>query len=42
MGKHHQPPLNVDEQIENLKDLGLTIEDEQSAKTFLNSTLIKV
>jgi abortive infection bacteriophage resistance protein len=29
--------MNVDEQIKNLKDLGLTIEDEGSAKTFLNN-----
>jgi abortive infection bacteriophage resistance protein len=39
MGKQHQPPMNVDEQIKNLKDLGLTIEDEGSAKTFFNNVL---
>jgi len=34
--KHHQPPLNIDEQIANLKSINLTIEDENSAKKFLN------
>ena len=34
--KEHQPPLDVEEQIENLKSLGLVIEDEDSAKAFLN------
>lgn len=34
--KEHQLPLDVEEQIENLKSLGLVIEDEDSAKAFLN------
>lgn len=34
--RNHQPPLNVDEQIENLCRLGLTIEDKEYAKSFLN------
>jgi len=34
--KEHQFPLDVEEQIENLKSLGLVIEDEDSAKAFLN------
>lgn len=34
--KKHQPPLNVKEQIENLKCLGLTIDDEKEAENFLN------
>lgn len=34
--KKHQPPIDVDKQIENLKCLGLTIEDEASARIFLN------
>lgn len=34
--KMYQRPLNVDEQLENLKSLGLVIEDETSAKAFLN------
>ena len=34
--KEHQPPLDVDAQIENLKNLGLVIGDEDSAKSFLN------
>lgn len=34
--KEHQPPLDVDAQIENLKSLGLVIDDEESAKAFLN------
>jgi len=34
--KHHQSPLNIDEQIANLKSINLIIEDEYSAKKFLN------
>ncbi|MBO4907750.1 MAG: Abi family protein [Lachnospiraceae bacterium] len=34
--KQHQPPMTVDEQIENLKGLGLIIEDEKYAKDILN------
>lgn len=34
--KQHQPPLNLDEQIENLKSLGLIIENEDKAREFLN------
>ncbi len=34
--KEHQPPLSVEEQIENLKHLGLVIDDDDSAGTFLN------
>lgn len=34
--KTHQPPLSVDEQLKNLQDLNLIIEDEESAKAFLN------
>ena len=34
--KKHQPPLTVEEQIENLYDLGLSIEDEKNAKLLLN------
>ncbi len=34
--KEHQPPLDVDAQIENLKSLSLIIDDEDSAKSFLN------
>lgn len=36
MLKQHQPPFNVEQQIENLKELGLHIEDETSARKFLN------
>lgn len=35
--KEHQSPLTVDEQVENLKSLGLVIEEEDSAHSFLNS-----
>lgn len=35
--KEHQPPLTVDEQIENLKELNLIIEDKSSAREILNS-----
>ena len=34
--KEHQPPMTVEEQIENLKKIGLTINDEQYAKRILN------
>ena len=36
MLKEQQPPLSVDEQIENLKAIGLTISDEEKAKALLN------
>ena len=34
--KRHQSPLSVEEQVENLKAIGLTIEDESKAKELLN------
>ena len=34
--KQHQPPLTVEEQITNLKELGLEIEDEEKAIGLLN------
>ncbi len=34
--KSHQVPMSVEEQIINLKQLGLIIEDEERAKSFLN------
>ena len=34
--KQHQPPLSVEQQILNLKELGLVIEDEDSARKLLN------
>ena len=34
--KKHQPPMSVEEQIENLKTIGLTINDEQYAKRIQN------
>jgi abortive infection bacteriophage resistance protein len=34
--KEHQPSMNVDEQIENLKNKGLIFENEEDAKSFLN------
>ncbi|MEQ2441637.1 Abi family protein [Solibaculum intestinale] len=34
--KKHQPPLTVEEQILNLKSIGLTMVDEEDAKDFLN------
>ncbi len=36
MLKQHQPPMNVDEQLENLKNLGCAIGDEEKAKEFLH------
>ena len=34
--KEHQPPLSIDEQIENLKNIGLVIENEEYARNILN------
>lgn len=34
--REHQPPLTVEDQIQNLRSLNLTIEDEEYAKTLLN------
>ena len=35
--KQHQPPLSVEQQIDNLKELNLIIPDEEYAKSLLNS-----
>ena len=34
--KQHQPPMTIDEQVDNLKKLGLIINDEEYAKKILN------
>ena len=34
--KHHQSPMIIDEQVENLKSIGLIVEDEEYAKRILN------
>lgn len=34
--KQHQPPLAIEEQIENLKEIGLIVDDEDYAKKILN------
>lgn len=34
--REHQPPLNVEEQVKNLIDLGLIIDDPEYAKALLN------
>ena len=34
--KQHQPPMTIDEQIENLKSIGLIVDDEEYAKKILN------
>ena len=34
--KKHQPPMTVEEQIENLKNLGLIIDNEDEVKDFFN------
>ena len=34
--KRHQPPMTIDEQVKNLRDLGLIIEDEEYARSILN------
>ena len=37
MLKQHQPPMNVEQQIENLKSLNCSIENEEKAQDFLNN-----
>ena len=32
----HQPPLTIDEQVENLKNIGLIVDDEEYVKKILN------
>ena len=34
--KRHQPPMTIEEQIENLKNIGMIVEDEEYAKQILN------
>ncbi len=34
--KRHQPPMTIGEQVENLKNIGLIINDEEYAKRILN------
>lgn len=34
--KIHQPPMTIDEQVENLKSIGLIVKDEEYAKQILN------
>jgi len=34
--KQHQPPMTIDEQVQNLKTIGLIIDDEEYAKKILN------
>lgn len=34
--KKHQPAMSIDEQIQNLRDLGLNIPDEDHARRVLN------
>lgn len=34
--KQHQPPMTIEEQVENLRKIGLVVEDEAYAKRILN------
>lgn len=34
--KEHQPPMTIDEQVKNLKNIGLIVNDEEYAKKILN------
>lgn len=34
--RQHQPPMTIDEQVENLKSIGLIVNDEEYAKKILN------
>ena len=38
--KQHQPPMTIDEQVENLKSIGLIVEDEEYAKRILNDSMV--
>lgn len=38
--KEHQPPMTIEEQVENLKKIGLIVEDEEYAKKILNDISI--
>ena len=38
--KKHQVPMTIDEQVENLKELGLVINDRKQLKNFLMMCLI--
>ena len=33
--KKQQPPMTIDEQVENLKSIGLIVDDEEYAKKIL-------
>lgn len=33
--KKHQPPMTIDEQVENLKGIGLIVDDEEYAKKIM-------
>ena len=35
--KQHQPPMTIEEQVKNLKDIGLIVDDEEQADEFQNS-----
>ena len=37
MAKKHQPPMDVEQQIENLKSLDCIIGNEDKARDFLNN-----
>ena len=34
--KKHQAPMTIEEQIKNLKEIGLVVADEENAKKILN------
>lgn len=34
--KKHQPPMTINEEVENLKSIGLIVDDEAYAKKILN------
>lgn len=38
--KEHQPPMTVEEQVANLRSLGLVIESEEAAVSMLNDVLL--
>ena len=39
--KQHQPSMTIEEQVENLKSIGLIVNDEEYAKNYYNNHIKK-
>lgn len=40
--KKHQPPMTIDEQVENLESIGLIVDDEEYAKKIKQDISIRI